>query len=156
VSGAGRLQRWPEAGGEPATLSTLGAWRRTGLAMSVAGLLAVLVGLVLAVRTTGVPQVTGAVLTVAGAIGVLLGSSFLRRSWSDPLVAGDPQVGRLRSWGGAAWTGWCAAILLRFVARLLPDGFDWLRWVGWALAAVSVAAYVGLLVLVARWRPGRV
>ena len=141
---------------EPVTVSTLLAWRRTGLTVSVAGALALVAGLALVTLTEGAVQVTGAVLSLVGVVCVLIGSSFLRRTWSDPLVAGDPQVGRLRSWGGAAWTGWCGALLLRFVAGLLPDGLDWLRVVGWGIGAAAVAAWLWLLVLVARWRPGRV
>ena len=153
----GRLQQaGAETAREPVTTETVLAWRRTGLTVSVTGALSLVAGLALVTLTEGAVQVAGAVLSVVGVVCVLIGSSFLRRAWSDPLVATDPQVERLRGWGGVAWTAWCGALLLRFVARLLPDGFDWLRVVGWFLGAAAVTAWLWLLVLVARWRPARV
>ena len=153
----GRLQSTgAETVRQPVTVATVLAWRRTGLTVSVTGVLSLVAGLALGTLTDRPVQVAGAVLSVVGVVCVLIGSSFLRRAWSDPLVAADPQVERLRGWGGIAWTGWCGALLLRFVARFLPDGFDWLRVVGWGVGALAVAAWLWLLVLVARWRPGRV
>ena len=141
---------------EPVTMTPVLARRRTGLTVSGAGALALVAGGALVTLAEGAVQVAGAVLVLLGVGCVLIGVSFLRRAWSDPLVAADPQAGRLRSWGGTAWTSWCGALLLRLLARLLPDGFDWLRVVGWFLGAAAVAAWLWLLVLVARWRPGRV
>jgi hypothetical protein len=141
---------------EPVTTATLLTWRRTGLTVALAGALSLVAGLALVSSAEDAIEVIGAVASVVGAVGVVIGSSFLRRAWSDPLVAADPQAGRLRSWGGAVWAVWCAALLLRLVARPLPDGLDWLGVVGWVLGAAAVAAWLWLLVLVARWRPRRV
>ena len=160
MSGAGRLSgERAEVAREPVTVPTLLGWRRTGLVLSVAGLLAFLAGFALVATTQGAAQVVGVVLVLGGGLGVVVGSAFLWRAWSDPLGADDPLVGRLRSVARAAYTGWCVAVLLRFAGRLLPDGWSWVGGVGWLGSAVGVAAvvaYLWLLVLVARWSPARV
>ena len=137
---------------EPATVATLVAWRRTGLALSGVGLVALVAGL--AVAATG-PEAPGAVSAAAGFICLLIGYGFLQRAWSDPLVSADPAVAGVRRWAGVAAGGWGLALLVRFAVLVLPDGLAWLRWVGFALGVVGVLAYLVVLALVVRWRPGR-
>lgn len=157
MTGAGRLHRGrAEAAREPVTVATLLAWRRTGLGSSLAGVIAVGAGLTLVALTGGSAQAVGVVLVLVGGACGVAGSSFLRRVWSDGLVAADPGVPRLRSWAAAPVLGWCAAVLVGFVNRLLPEDLDWMRWLGWVLAGSAVAAYLWLLVLVIRWRPALV
>ena len=45
--------------------------------------------------------------------------------------------------------------MVRLVVWALPDDLEQLRWVGAPFAAAVVAS-LGVLVLAARWRPGRV
>jgi hypothetical protein len=79
----------------------------------------------------------------------------LQRAWADPLVAADPPVAVIRRWAGVASLGWGLAVLVRLAVLLLPEGLDGLRRVGLSLSAVGVLAWLVVLVLVARWRPGR-
>ena len=139
---------------EPATLSTLVAWRRTGLVLSGAGALFFLIGVSLAMALDIV--VLAGISIVAFFVCLVIGYGFLQRAWSDPLVADDPQAARLQRWSGVAGASWSLAFLIRLAVWALPDGVEWLRWVGLPFGVVGIAAYVGVLVLAARWRPGRV
>ena len=137
---------------DPATISTLVAWRRTGLVMSGGGLIALVAGL--AVGAAGI-EVPGLVAIALGFLSLVIGYGFLQRSWSDPLVAADPAVAGLKRWAGVAATGWGLALLVRLAVLVLPDALGWLRWVGFALGIAGVLGYLVVLVLAVRWHPAR-
>ena len=138
---------------EPATLSTLLAWRRSGLVLcglavgcSVGGLAAAVADL----------DVVTAVLFLVAFVTVVIGYGFLQRALSDPLVAEEPRVALIRRWVGVASVAWSLTFVVRLVVWVLPDDLEPLRWVGLPFGVAGIVAYAGVLVLAARWRPGRV
>ncbi|MGY1838804.1 MULTISPECIES: hypothetical protein [unclassified Modestobacter] len=138
---------------EPLGMPTLLRWRGIGLAAGTVALLALLAFLVVAVARDGVGGAVGALGLLAALVCALTALSFLRRSWSEPEVADDPLVARARRWSGVASTAWYLAIVPGLAVRVLPESFDWLRWLVLALGAVAVVAFTGMLVCTARWRP---
>ena len=138
---------------EPATLSTLTAWRRAGLVLSAVGLVCLL-GAVLATVADLDPAFL--VAWLAALVLLLIGYGFLQRAWSDPLVAHDARVPLIRRVAGVASFGWGLALLVRLVALVLFDDADWTGWVALPFTVVGIAGYVAALVLAVRWRPGRV
>ena len=138
---------------EPATLSTLVAWRRTGLVLSGLAVACLLGGVAAAAGDLGV--LVGVALVVAF-VAVFAGYGFLQRAWSDPLVADDPQVARIQRWVRVASVGWSLTLVVRLVVWVLPDDLGQLRWAGVPFVALALVASLGVLVLAARWRPGRV
>ena len=147
-SGAGRTR-------EPVGVPTLVAWRRTGLVSGAAAVVCVLVLLGVAVRQDGDVALAVGLLLLAAFVCGLVCLGFLQRAWSDPAVAGDPSVVRARRWSQVVTVSWCVALLPGLAVRVLPAGFDWLRWLVLALGVVAVVAFVGMLVLTARWRPAQ-
>ena len=137
----------------PATLSTLVAWRRTGLALSAAGVGSVLLAVVAVVADLAPAFLVSWLVAL---VLLLIGYGFLQRAWSDPLVAHDPRVVRIRRWVGVASVAWSLTFVVRLVVWVLPDDLEPLRWVGLPFGVVGIVAYAGVLVLAARWRPGRV
>ncbi|WP_222194554.1 hypothetical protein [Modestobacter italicus] len=132
-------------------MPTLLLWRRIGLAAGAGAVLCVLTGLALLVIREEAGPAVGLLLLVAF-VCALVCLGFLQRTWQDPAVAEDPRVVRARSWSTAATVSWCVAVLPGLAARVLPESFEWLRWLVLALGAVAVAAFLGMLVLTARWR----
>ena len=96
------------------------------------------------------------VLAVLAVVAALLAPVFLRRAWSVPGVADDPAVVRARGWSDVAVTAWGVAVISRVLLDVLLDvGGTWLDVVRAVLGAVTVVAYVGMLVLATRWRPAQ-
>ena len=138
---------------EPVGLPTLLAWRRTGLVAGVAAVLAVLASVAVLARWRADAGVAGGVLLMTAFVCALVALAFLRRAWSDPEVSADPAVVRARRWAEVATVSWCVAFLPGLAARALPEAFDWLRWLVLGLGVVAVVAFLGMLVIAARWRP---
>ncbi|KGH46058.1 MULTISPECIES: hypothetical protein [Modestobacter] len=153
-AGSGRTARHEQLR-EPLGMPTLLRWRRIGLAAGTVAVLAVLGFLAVAVVQDGVGGLPGALVLVAALVCALAALSFLRRAWADPEVADDPQVVRAGRWAGIASTSWLLAIVPGLAVRVLPESFEWLRWLVLALGAFAVLAFAGMLVLTARWRPAR-
>jgi len=140
---------------EPVGLPTLIGWRRTGLVSGTAAVLCLLALLGVAVRRDGEVAAAVGVLLLAAVVCGLVCLGFLQRAWSDPAVAGDPRAVRARRWSEAVTVSWCAALLPGLAVRVLPAEVDWLRWLVLALGGVAVVAFVGMLLLAARWRPAQ-
>jgi peptidoglycan biosynthesis protein MviN/MurJ (putative lipid II flippase) len=140
---------------EPVGPATLLRWRRTGLVAGALAVVGTLVFLGAAVAGRLGDSAVGPLALLAGFLCALVSLSFLRRAWSDPAVAGDPQVVRAQGWARVAVGGWCLGVLVRFAGGALPDGLEWLTHVGTGLGAVAVVAFLGMLVLAVRWDPAR-
>ncbi|MCZ2806043.1 hypothetical protein O2W18_13070 [Modestobacter sp. VKM Ac-2983] len=153
-AGNGRTARHEQLR-EPLGMPTLLRWRRIGLAAGTVAVLAVLGFLAVAVALDGAGGLLGALVLVAAFICALAALSFLRRAWADPEVADDPRVIRAGRWSGIASTAWYLALVPGLAVRVLPESFDWLRWLVLALGACALLAFTGMLVLTARWHPTR-
>ncbi|MCZ2811246.1 hypothetical protein O2W15_07320 [Modestobacter sp. VKM Ac-2979] len=153
-AGSGRTARHAQLP-EPLGMPTLLRWRRIGLTAGTVAVLAVLGFLAVAVVQDGVGRLVSAFVLVSALVCALAALSFLRRAWAEPEVADDPQVVRARRWAGIASTSWLLAIVPGLAVRLLPESFDWLRWLVLALGASAALAFTAMLVLTARWCPAR-
>ncbi|MQA33006.1 hypothetical protein [Modestobacter roseus] len=143
---------------EPVGLPTLVAWRRTGLVLCGTAV-ACLAGFVTALLAGAVREDSLWVLLGIGAFACgLLGLGFLRRAWYDPEVADDAPAVRARRLSSVVLGAYGTALVPNAVFAGWPglaDDLGWLRTASAALGLVAVGTFIAMLVLAARWHPGR-
>lgn len=147
------------AGGARAAgdLRSVPGWQRTGLVLGWCAVACAAAALLIRLADQDGPRPVTAILLLVGIVTGLAAVGFLRRAWSVPAVAQSPAVVRARALADVALVAWGAAVLVRFVfGQLLDLDGSWLDVVRVVLGTVAVVAYVGMLVLVTRWRPAPV
>ena len=139
---------------ESVAWTKLFAWRRAGLVLSSAGL-ACLVGYYVVTTVAEDQRPARAVLALVAIVGTLAGLGFLRRAWSAPAMKDDSQVVRARRLSDVVLITWILSMSVNFVDDFESEAaepLDSLSILTFVLRCVLVAAFIGMLIVAARWK----